>query len=101
MPPLNEGTLLFMPTSVPGISITEAKDILQKQNALLASHPEVERVYGKIGRARTATDSAPLSMTETVITLKPEDQWRSGMTFDKIKDELDQLVRTPGAPAIW
>ena len=101
MPPLNEGSLLFMPTSVPGISIAEAKSMLQKQDALLASHPEVERVYGKIGRARTATDPAPLSMTETVITLKPEDQWRPGMTFEKIKDELDKRVRTPGAPAIW
>jgi Cu(I)/Ag(I) efflux system membrane protein CusA/SilA len=101
MPPLNEGTLLFMPTSVPGISITEAKSILQKQDELIASFPEVEHVYGKIGRARSATDPAPLSMTETVITFKPEAQWRAGMTFDKIKDELDKLVRTPGAPAIW
>jgi Cu(I)/Ag(I) efflux system membrane protein CusA/SilA len=101
MPPLNEGTLLFMPTSVPGISITEAKRILQKQDAALMTFPEVAHVYGKVGRARTATDPAPLSMTETVITLKPEDQWRPGMTFDKIKEGLDKLVRTPGAPAIW
>jgi Cu(I)/Ag(I) efflux system membrane protein CusA/SilA len=101
MPPLNEGSLLFMPTSVPGISITEAKKILQKQDAALMTFPEVEHVYGKVGRARTATDPAPLSMTETVISLKPEDQWRGGMTFDKIKEGLDKLVRTPGAPAIW
>ncbi|MEZ5275580.1 MAG: CusA/CzcA family heavy metal efflux RND transporter [Opitutaceae bacterium] len=101
MPPLREGTLLFMPTSVPGISITEAKALLQRQDAIIASHPEVERVYGKAGRARTATDPAPLSMTETVITLKPEDEWREGMTFEKIKEELDEMVRTPGAPAIW
>jgi Cu(I)/Ag(I) efflux system membrane protein CusA/SilA len=101
MPPLNEGSLLFMPTSVPGISITEAKKILQKQDAALMTFPEVEHVYGKVGRARSATDPAPLSMTETVITLKPEDQWRSGITFDKIKEGLDKLVKTPGAPAIW
>ena len=101
MPPFNEGSLLFMPTSVPGISITEAKKILQKQDAALMTFPEVEHVYGKVGRARSATDPAPLSMTETVITLKPEDQWGSGMTFDKIKEGLDKLVKTPGAPAIW
>jgi Cu(I)/Ag(I) efflux system membrane protein CusA/SilA len=101
MPPLNEGSLLFMPTSVPGISITEAKKILQRQDAIIANFPEVASVYGKVGRARTATDPAPLSMTETVITLKPENQWRRGMTFDKIKEELDKELRTPGAPAIW
>ena len=101
MPPLNEGSLLFMPTSVPGISITEAKKILQRQDAIIANFPEVANVYGKVGRARTATDPAPLSMTETVITLKPENQWRRGMTFDKIREELDKQLRTPGAPAIW
>ena len=101
MPPLNEGTLLYMPTSVPGISIGAAKEMLQRQDALIARHPEVERVYGKVGRARTATDPAPLSMTETVITLKPEEQWRPGVTIERIKQELDEQLRTPGAPAIW
>jgi Cu(I)/Ag(I) efflux system membrane protein CusA/SilA len=101
MPPLNEGTLLYMPTAVPGIAISEAKEILQKQDAIIAAFPEVERVYGKVGRSRTPTDPAPLSMVETVITLKPESQWRRGMTFDKIKRELTARLPFPGMPAIW
>jgi Cu(I)/Ag(I) efflux system membrane protein CusA/SilA len=101
MPPLNEGTLLYMPAAVPGIAISEAKEILQKQDAIIAQFPEVEHVYGKVGRARTATDPAPLSMIETVITLKPEEQWRTGMTFDKIKRELTARLPFPGMPAIW
>ncbi|MGI9172572.1 MAG: efflux RND transporter permease subunit [Chthoniobacterales bacterium] len=101
MPPLNEGTLLYMPTAVPGIAISEAKAILQKQDAIIAKFPEVERVYGKAGRARSPTDPAPLSMIETVVTLKPEDQWRPGMTFDKIKQELGKQLPFPGMPAIW
>ncbi|MEO5721055.1 MAG: CusA/CzcA family heavy metal efflux RND transporter [Chthoniobacterales bacterium] len=101
MPPLNEGSLLYMPTSPPGMAISESRDVLQKQDAIIAQMPEVERVFGKIGRARTATDSAPLSMVETVITLKPEDQWRPGMTFEKIKAELGQHLPFPGMPAIW
>ena len=101
MPPLNEGSILYMPTAVPGIAISEAKEILQKQDAIIAQFPEVEHVYGKVGRARTATDPAPLSMIETVITLKPEEQWRRGMTFDKIKQELTARLPFPGMPAIW
>jgi len=101
MPPLNEGTLLYMPTSVPGVSIAEAKENLQRQNQVIAAFPEVARVYGKVGRARTSTDPAPLSMVETVITLKPEEQWREGMTWEKIKGELDAQLKVPGAPAIW
>ncbi len=101
MPPLNEGSLLYMPTSPPGMSITESKEILQRQDAIIYQMPEVERVYGKIGRARTATDPAPLSMVETVITLKPEDQWRPGMTIEKIKQELTRALPIPGMPAIW
>jgi Cu(I)/Ag(I) efflux system membrane protein CusA/SilA len=101
MPPLNEGSLLYMPTAVPGVAISEAKKILQKQDAIIAKLPEVERVYGKVGRSRTPTDPAPLSMVETVITLKPEEQWRSGMTFDKIKQELTKQLPFPGMPAIW
>ena len=101
MPPLNEGSLLYMPTSPPGMSITESKEILQRQDAIIYQMPEVERVFGKIGRARTATDPAPLSMVETVITLKPEDQWRPGMTIEKIKQELTRALPIPGMPAIW
>ena len=101
MPPLNEGALLYMPTATPGVSIAEAKRILQTQDAIIAKFPEVERVYGKVGRARTATDPAPLSMVETVITLKPQDQWRPGMTFDQIKLELGKQLPFPGMPAIW
>ena len=101
MPPLNEGSLLYMPTSPPGMSITESKEILQRQDAIIYQMPEVERVFGKIGRARTATDPAPLSMVETVITLKPENQWRPGMTIEKIKQELTRALPIPGMPAIW
>ncbi len=101
MPPLNEGSLLYMPTSPPGMSIAESRRILQKQDAVIKSLPEVQTVYGKIGRADTATDPAPLDMAETVITLKPEKDWRPGMTFEKIKQELDRLLPIPGMPAIW
>jgi Cu(I)/Ag(I) efflux system membrane protein CusA/SilA len=101
MPPLNEGTILYMPTALPGISVTKATEILQKQDALLKQFPEVERVFGKIGRAETSTDPAPLSMTETTVTLKSEDQWRPGMTWDKLIAEMDRVVRFPGMPNIW
>ncbi len=101
MPPLNEGTLLYMPTTVPGLAISEARKILQKQDAIIAKFPEVARVYGKIGRARTATDPAPLSMAETIITLKPEKEWGPGMTFEKIKEDLGRQLPFPGMPAIW
>ena len=101
MPPLNEGSLLYMPTSPPGMAISESKEILQRQDAIIKQFPEVETVYGKIGRARTSTDPAPLSMVETVITLKPESEWRPGMTFDKIKQELGKELPIPGMPTIW
>ncbi|MEW6324570.1 MAG: CusA/CzcA family heavy metal efflux RND transporter [Nitrospirota bacterium] len=101
MPPLNEGTILYMPTALPGISITKATQILQQQDALLKQFPEVERVFGKVGRAETPTDPAPLSMAETTITLKPEAQWRPGMTWDALIAEMDAVVRFPGMPNIW
>ncbi|MBI3811064.1 MAG: efflux RND transporter permease subunit, partial [Nitrospirae bacterium] len=101
MPPLNEGTILYMPTALPGISITKATQVLQQQDALLKQFPEVERVFGKIGRAETSTDPAPLSMAETTVTLKPEEQWRPGMTWDKLIAEMDRVVRFPGMPNIW
>ena len=101
MPPLNEGTILYMPTAVPGMSITEAAKILNIQDRMLMEFPEVERVFGKIGRASTATDPAPLSMVETVITLKPKDQWRPGMTWDKLLAEMNQNVRFPGMANIF
>ena len=101
MPPLNEGTILYMPTALPGISITKATQVLQQQDALLKTIPEVDTVFGKVGRAETATDPAPLSMAETTITLKPESQWRPGMTWDKLIAEMDRLVRLPGMPNIW
>ena len=101
MPPLNEGTILYMPTTLPGISIAKAAEILQEQDRLLKQFPEVDRVLGKVGRARTSTDSAPLGMAETVVTLKPEDQWRPGMTWDRLIAEMDKTVRFPGMPNIW
>ncbi len=101
MPPLNEGSILYMPTSTPGMSIDTAAEILQKQNRLIKELPEVERVFGKAGRANTATDPAPINMFETVITLKPEASWRKGMSYEKIVAELNQKLNFPGMPNIW
>ena len=101
MPPLYEGDLLYMPTTDPGISITKARELLQQTDKIIKSFPEVETVFGKIGRAETATDPAPLSMIETIITLKPEDQWRPGMTPDKLIQELDAAIQFPGLTNAW
>ncbi len=101
MPPLNEGTILYMPTTVPGLSITEAVKVLQVQDRLLTTFPEVERVFGKMGKAPTATDPAFTGMAEITVTLKPESQWRTGMTWDRLLDEMDERLRIPGFPNIW
>ena len=101
MPPLREGDLLYMPTTLPGISVTKAKELLQQTDRIIASFPEVEHVFGKIGRAETATDPAPLSMIETTITLKPESEWRPGMTTDGLIRELDQAIQFPGLTNAW
>ena len=101
MPPLNEGDLLYMPTTLPGISITKAKELLQQTDRIIASFPEVETVAGKVGRAETATDPAPLSMLETTITLKPQSEWREGMTMDKLVEELDKAIQFPGLTNAW
>jgi len=101
MPPLNEGSILYMPTSLPGMSITEAGKVLQTMDRQLKQFPEVERVFGKIGRSTSATDPAPLSMVETVITLKPKDQWREGMDWDTLISEMDEQLQYPGMPNIW
>ncbi len=101
MPPLNEGTILHMPTAPPGMSEAEAGRVLQEMDRELAQIPEVKTVFGKIGRARTATDPAPLSMVETVIALKPESEWRPGMTWERLIAEMDTRVRVPGMPNIW
>ena len=101
MPPLYEGDLLYMPTTLPGISITKAKELLQQTDRIIASFPEVANVTGKIGRAETATDPAPLSMIETIIMLKPESEWREGMTVDKLVKELDEAIQFPGLTNAW
>jgi Cu(I)/Ag(I) efflux system membrane protein CusA/SilA len=101
MPPLNEGDLLYMPTTLPGISITKARELLQQTDKILKTFPEVQQVFGKIGRAETATDPAPLSMIETTITLKPKDEWREGMTIEKLIEEMDTAVRFPGVTNAW
>jgi len=101
MPPLNEGDLLYMPTTLPGISVTKAKELLQQTDRIIATFPEVQHVFGKIGRAETATDPAPLSMIETTITLKPESEWRKGMTMEKLVRELDQAIQFPGLTNAW
>lgn len=101
MPPLNEGTILFMPTALPGISVTEATRLLQRQDKLLKQFPEVDHVFGKVGRAETPTDPAHFSMAETTVTLKPEEQWRPGVTWDSLIAELDPLLKFPGMPNIW
>jgi Cu(I)/Ag(I) efflux system membrane protein CusA/SilA len=101
MPPLWEGDLLYMPTTFPGISITKAKELLQQTDKIIASFPEVESVLGKIGRAETATDPAPLSMIETTIVLKDPAEWRAGMTKEKLIQELDRAIQFPGLTNAW
>ena len=101
MPPLNEGDLLYMPTTLPGISITKAKELLQQTDRIIATFPEVHHVFGKVGRAETATDPAPLSMIETTIMLKPESEWREGMTMEKLVDELNNAIQFPGLTNAW
>ena len=101
MPDLNEGDLMYMPTTFPGISIGKAQQLLQQTDKLIMTVPEVERVFGKIGRAETATDPAPLSMIETVLQLKPEEDWRPGVTIDDIKAELNQRLQIPGLTNAW
>ncbi len=101
MPPLDEGTLLFMPVMLPGVSVTKAAEILQTQDRIIKSFPEVESVFGKAGRALTATDPAPLEMFETVINLKPKDKWPPGMTEDKLVQEMDSALKMPGVTNAW
>jgi Cu(I)/Ag(I) efflux system membrane protein CusA/SilA len=101
MPPLDEGSLLYMPTTMPGLSVTEASRLLQVQDRLILSFPEVERVFGKAGRAETSTDPAPFSMFETVILLKPKAQWRPGMTTEKLVEELNARLAIPGVSNAW
>lgn len=101
MPELDEGTLLYMPSTFPGVSAGEAAEILQQTNKLIRTVPEVATVFGKIGRADTATDPAPLTMIETTIQLKPESEWRPGMTTEKLIAELDSIVKLPGVSNAW
>ena len=101
MPEMDEGDLLYMPTTLPGISIGKARELLQQTDRMIRSVPEVERVFGKVGRAETATDPAPLTMIETLIRLKPRDQWRPGVDLDDIRAELDAKVQVPGLNNAW
>ncbi|MDX2506290.1 MAG: efflux RND transporter permease subunit [Gammaproteobacteria bacterium] len=101
MPDLFEGDLMYMPTTLPSLSIGKARELLQQTDRLILQTPEVERVFGKIGRAETATDPAPLTMIETLIKLKPRDEWRKGLTLEKLKQELDQRVKFPGLTNAW
>ena len=101
MPPLDEGTILFMPTTMPGASVARAREVLRIQDGILKSFPEVERVWGKAGRAETATDPAGLDMFETTVTLKPREAWRPGMTAERLIAEMDSAVRLPGVTNAW
>ncbi|MFA3791672.1 efflux RND transporter permease subunit [Aliiglaciecola sp. SL4] len=101
IPPLDEGDLMYMPTTYPGISIGKARELLQQTDKLLRTVPEVETVFGKVGRAETATDPAPLTMIETFIQLKPQEQWREGVTTESLKAEFDKLVKFPGLTNAW
>ncbi|ASG05214.1 efflux RND transporter permease subunit [Vibrio anguillarum] len=101
IPPLDEGDLMYMPTTYPGISIGKARELLQQTNKLIKTVPEVKTVWGKMGRAETATDPAPLTMIETVIQLKPRDQWREGVTTESLRKEFDSLVQFPGLTNAW
>ena len=101
MPPLDEGDLMYMPTTYPGVSVDKARELLQQTDKMIRAVPEVKRVFGKIGRAETATDPAPLTMIETVIQLKPRDEWRPGMTPEGLRAELDRVVNVPGLTNAW
>jgi len=101
MPSLNEGTLLFMPVTLPGLSLTKAGELLQAQDRIIKTFPEVESVFGKAGRAMTATDPAPLEMTETVVNLKPESEWPPGMTLDKLIADMNAALQLPGISNAW
>ncbi len=101
MPPLNEGTVLYMPTTLPGVSVARVRETLRVQDSILTTFPEVESVFGKAGRATTATDPAPLSMFETTIVLKPEDDWREGVTYESLLDEMDGELRMAGVTNSW
>jgi Cu(I)/Ag(I) efflux system membrane protein CusA/SilA len=101
MPPLNEGTILYMPTTLPGLSVTEAANLLQVQDKIIASVPEVERIFGKAGRASTSTDPAPFSMMETTVVLKDKKYWRPGLTWEKLIEELDAKMKIPGVTNAW
>ncbi|MBL8386130.1 MAG: efflux RND transporter permease subunit, partial [Burkholderiales bacterium] len=101
LPPLDEGDLLYMPSALPGISPSKAAELLQQTDRLIKSVPEVRSVHGKVGRAETATDPAPLEMFETTIQFKPKDQWREGMTMERLVEELDRVTRLPGLANIW
>jgi Cu(I)/Ag(I) efflux system membrane protein CusA/SilA len=101
MPSLNEGTLMYMPTTLPGISVTKTAELLQTQNRIIKTFPEVASVYGKAGRAETATDPAPTEMVETIVNLKPKEQWRAGLTVDGLIAELDKALQFPGVSNAW
>jgi Cu(I)/Ag(I) efflux system membrane protein CusA/SilA len=101
MPPLDEGTFLYMPTTLPGIGVAKASQVLQQQDSILATFPEVQSVFGKAGRASTATDPAGFDMGETTVVLKPEEEWREGMTTEKLMAEMDSTVRIPGVTNAW
>src|SRR5581483_621388 len=101
MPPLEEGDLLYMPTALPGLSAAKATQVVQLADRMIRTFPEVQSVFGKMGRAETATDPAPLEMMETTIRLKPKSQWRAGMTTEKLIEELDAAVRIPGMANVW
>jgi Cu(I)/Ag(I) efflux system membrane protein CusA/SilA len=101
MPPLYEGSLLYMPTAPPGLSVTEATRLLQVQDKVLREFPEVERVFGTVGRGTSATDNSPMGMVNTTITLKPKEQWRPGMTLEALQSEMDAQLQFPGLPNVW
>jgi Cu(I)/Ag(I) efflux system membrane protein CusA/SilA len=101
MPPMDEGDLLYMPTALPGLSAGKAGELLQQTDRMIKTVPEVARVFGKVGRAETATDPAPMEMIETTIQFKPRSEWRTGMTTDKLVEELDRSVRVPGLSNVW
>jgi len=101
MPPLFEGSSLYMPTSLPGISITQASQLLQEQDRILRSFPEVETVFGAVGRSDSATDNAPLDMYDTTVMLKPREKWRSGVTYEKLIREMDEKLQFPGLTNTW